>query len=64
MTAKMQHEKDRFIQKHAISAHHSKLIEQGVKISSVVSLPRKRDAEEELDTEVAELKPEKKRRKK
>jgi hypothetical protein len=35
-----------------------------VKIANVVSLPRKRSAEEELDTEVAELKPDKKRRKK
>jgi hypothetical protein len=64
ITLKMKNEKDRFIQKHAISTHHSKLIEQGVKVGNVLSLPRKRSAEEDLDTEVAELKPDKKRRKK
>lgn len=64
ITLKLKNEKDRFIQKHTISTHHSKLIEQGVKVANVLSLPRKRSAEEDLDTEVAELKPDKKRRKK
>ena len=64
ITIKLKNEKDRFIQKHTISTHHSKLIEQGVKVANVVSLPRKRSAEEDLDTEVADLKPDKKRRKK
>lgn len=65
MTVQLKNEKDKFIQKHAISAHHAKIIDQGgVKISNVVSLPRKRSADEELDNEVAELKPDKKRRKK
>jgi hypothetical protein len=64
ITIKLKNEKDRFIQKHTISTHHSKIIEQGVKVANVLSLPRKRSAEEDLDTEVADLKPDKKRRKK
>jgi hypothetical protein len=64
ITIKLKNEKDKFIQKHTISTHHSKLIEQSVKVANVVSLPRKRSAEEDLDTEVADLKPDKKRRKK
>lgn len=64
ITIKLKNEKDRFIQKHTISSHHSKIIEQGVKVANVLSLPRKRSAEEDLDTEVADLKPDKKRRKK
>ena len=64
ITIKLKNEKDRFIQKHTISSHHSKIIEQGVKVANVLSLPRKRSAEDDLDTEVADLKPDKKRRKK
>ena len=64
ITIKLKNEKDRFIQKHTISSHHSKTIEQGVKVANVLSLPRKRSAEDDLDTEVADLKPDKKRRKK
>lgn len=64
ITIKLKNEKDRFIQKHTISSHHTKIIEQGVKVANVLSLPRKRSAEEDLDTEVADLKPDKKRRKK
>lgn len=64
ITIKLKNEKDRFIQKHTISSHHTKIIEQGVKVANVLSLPRKRSAEEDLDTEVADLKPDKKRRRK
>ena len=64
ITIKLKNEKDRFIQKHTISSHHSKIIEQGIKVANVLSLPRKRSAEDDLDTEVADLKPDKKRRKK
>jgi len=59
----MKNEKDKFIQKYSISEHHSKIIDQGVKIGNIVSLPRKREAEDELDNEAADLKPAKKRRK-
>lgn len=67
LTERLQQEKDRFIQKHSISQHHSKQME-GVKLSQhgLVSLPRKREAESDLDDEEQAkgiTKPDKKRKK-
>lgn len=67
----MQQQKEKFIAKHAISQHHGQTIDASkgqiqLSSSNVVSLPRKREASDDLDqdNDVALKKPEKKRQRK
>ena len=62
LMAKMEDQKSKFVAKHAISQHHQKQIEAGVKIQDRVTLPRKRSASSDLE-EAVSLKPDKKRKK-
>lgn len=52
MVTNMKNEKNKFIEKHSISAHHMKQIESGDiggKLLDRVRLPRKREAESDVE---------------